>query len=186
MRKSTRRLSVLTAVVLPMVTLTTAALADDDKTYPGAMCRVLSPITNLADMPAIGANGSMLNNSRAEQVWICPIVRDHVTEDPEFARMTVQENGTSRVSCEFVARGWKGEQFAQRTPDKRDREILQTSPLQLLVWYTWGGGDGDVLDEVPDHGYYFFLCRVPGAILGPAGTPQQFSGVITYKVSEND
>ena len=43
MCKSTRRLTVLTAAVLPILTLTTAALADDDKTYPGAMCRPIAP-----------------------------------------------------------------------------------------------------------------------------------------------
>ena len=184
MRKMPARLA---AVVLPIVTLTTAALAgDDDKTYPGAMCRVLTPITAFADMPSIGANGSMLNNSRAEQVWICPAVREWMEEDPTVARMTVQEDGASRVRCEFVARGPKGQQFAQISPDTRNQEILQTSPLQLLVVYTWAGGEGNVLNGVPDHGYYFFLCQVPGAIFGPTGTPQQFSGVITYKVSEDD
>src|SRR5215203_2971874 len=84
----------LAAVVLPILSVT-AALADDDKTYPGAMCRVIAPTANLEDLTrnAVGlnTNGAMLNFSQGEQTWICPAVRNHMGSDPEFARITVQE-----------------------------------------------------------------------------------------------
>jgi hypothetical protein len=180
----------LAAVVLPMVTLTTAALADDDKTYPGAMCRVITPTTDLADLSrnavGLGANGAMLNFSLVEQTWICPAVRDHMDTDPEFARITVQENGTDPVNCEFEARDLIGQKtVGGGTPLKAKQEILTPSPLTLAVQYTWGGGEIDALANVPDHGYYFFRCVVPGR--AAPGAPQKgLSGVITYKVSEND
>jgi hypothetical protein len=182
MYKSTRRLTVLTAVVFPIVTLTTAALADDDKTYPGAMCRSAEAATAGLRVE----DGALLNQAQREQTWICPIVRHQVTNDPEFARITVQEDGSTtperQVRCQFVARNHKGEKFAEIGHTKRSEpEILQTNPLQVLVLYTWAGGEDDVLSEVPDHGYYFFRCVIP------ARTDQgQLSGVITYKVSEND
>ncbi len=200
MHKSTRRLTVLTAVVLPIFTLTTAALAEDDKTYPGAMCRVITPTfleTNLplvdvinrinANAVGLGVNGAMLNFSPGPQVWICPAVRDHVDTTPEFARITVQENGTEPVRCEFEARDYLGEgQVGGGTPFKREDKILSASPLTLAVVYEWGSGEFDALGSAPNHGYYFFKCMVPGRA-GPVGTPDRgLSGVITYKVSEND
>jgi hypothetical protein len=201
MHKRTRRLTVLTAVVLPMVTLTTAALAEDDKTYPGAMCRLIAPTflpTNLsqivevinrinANAVGLGTNGAMLNFSPGPQVWVCPVVRDHVETKPEFARITVQENGTEPVKCEFEARDHMGEgPVGGGTPFRRQDKILTPSPLTLAVVYEWGGGEMDALNSAPNHGYYFFRCVVPGRA-GPIGTPDRgFSGVITYKVSEND
>jgi hypothetical protein len=62
MHKSTGRLTVfLAAALLPIVTLATAALADDDKTYPGAMCRLITPTIELVDVGnhavGLGVNG---------------------------------------------------------------------------------------------------------------------------------
>jgi hypothetical protein len=181
MCKSTRRLTVLTAAVLPILTLTTAALADDDKN-PGAMCRPIAPLTNPQDSPGLGSNGSMLNFSRAEQAWICPAVRSHMGETAEFARITVQENGITPVDCKFEARDPMGKgSFGAGTPSKTKQEIINANPPTLAVMYTWGSGEIDAMDPVPDHGYYFFTCMVPGR------TDQNaLSGVITYKVSEND
>jgi hypothetical protein len=68
MDKSIRRLAVLTAVVLPIVTLTTAASADDDMTYPGSMCRSVE--NNTAAVRA--EDGALLNQAQREQTWICP------------------------------------------------------------------------------------------------------------------
>lgn len=190
----------LAAVVLPMITLTTAALAEDDKTYPGAMCRLITPTvlsTNLqivdvinrinANAVGLGANGAMLNFSAGPQTWICPVVRDHVTTKPEYARITVQENGTEPVDCKFEARDHLGEaQVGGGTPSKREDKILTPSPLTLAVVYEWGAGETDALASAPDHGYYFFTCTVPGRA-GPTGAPDRgLSGVITYKVGEND
>jgi hypothetical protein len=181
----------LAAVVLPMVTLTTAASADDDKTYPGAMCRVITPTAEVADLGknavGLGANGAMFNFSLLDQTWICPAVRDHMDEDPEFARITVQENGTDPVSCEFEARGVNGQNsVGGGTPSKVKTEVLTPSPLTLAVQYTWDAGEMDALDNVPDHGYFFFRCLVPGRGGPTGGALKGLSGVITYKVSEND
>jgi hypothetical protein len=181
----------LAAVVLPMVTLTTAALAgEDDKTYPGAMCRVITPTAEVADLGknavGLGANGAMLNFSLVDQTWICPAVRDHMDTDPEFARITVQENGTDPVSCEFEARDVKGQNpVGGGVPSKVKTEVLTSSPLTLAVQYTWGGGEIDALANVPDHGYYFLRCLVPGRGGPTGGALKGLSGVITYKVSEN-
>jgi hypothetical protein len=167
----------LAAVVAPMVTLATVALADDDKSYVGAECRSI----NNVDPPVLRPeDGAMINSSLREQTWICPIVRDHHDDTAEYARMTVQEDGTNQIRCEFVARDPKGQNPNTASPGTRKQEILQTSPLQLLVVYTWGEGDDDVFTNKSD-GYYFFRCVIPGR------TDQgQSSGVINYKVSEND
>ena len=151
-------------------------------TYPGSMCRSVE--NNTAAVRA--EDGALLNQAQREQTWICPIVRHQMTNDPEFARITVQEDGTQetthQVSCKFVARSHKGEKFAEIGHTTRSEQgNLQTNPLQVLVLYTWAGGEDDVLSGVPDHGYYFFRCVIP------ARTDQgQLSGVITYKMSEND
>jgi hypothetical protein len=182
MYESTRRLTVLTAVVLPMVIPTTAALAEDNKTYVGAACRSFSAAT-----VELRTDGALLNTDRGETLFICPAVKQHMKFDPSFARITVQEDGTDRVRCEFVARGPEGTPEMTALGLQKSQKIVQTSPLQLVVVYNFGEGDFDVLDNVPHHGYYFFRCRIPGAKGGPAGgAPNQFSGVITYKVSEND
>jgi hypothetical protein len=167
----------LAAVVLPIVTLTTAALADDDKTYVGAECRAVSSDPLAAGLRA--TDGALINQTRVEQTWICPVVRDDMEGDPEFARITVQEDGINRVKCEFEARDTKGKLSSVSAPSKRTEENITTSPLQLLVTYTWGAGDGSALSGVADHGYYFFRCVIPGR------TDTQNSGVITYKVSED-
>jgi hypothetical protein len=49
------------------------------------------------------------------------------------------------------------------------------------VLYTWGAEEMDASAGVPDHGYYFFRCVVPGRT-----DEKRLSGEITYKVSEND
>jgi hypothetical protein len=199
-KASTRRLTVLkplfclAAVVLPMVTLTTAALADDDKTYPGAMCRVTTPtatVVNLGENAvSINANGAMLNASlNFKQTWICPAVRSHMDTNPEFARITVQENGTDSVACFFEASDPNGQNTVGGgvVPAKGTTVVLTASPLTLAVQYTWGSGDTDVFSSTPKHGYYYFRCDVPPRGETPTGGQGKgLSGVITYKVSEND
>jgi hypothetical protein len=183
-KASTRRLTVLkplsclAAVVLPIVTLTTGAMADDDKTYVGAECRSINPADPVALRPHDGA--AVNTQLQRDQTWICPVVRDSVVEDPEFARITVIENGTDLVRCEFEARDHKGENSKKASPSKREQTVTQTVPMQLVVLYSWGGGEDNALSGVPDHGYYFFRCTVPGRT--PEGS---LSGVVTYKVSEN-
>jgi hypothetical protein len=197
-KASTRRLTVLkslfclAAVVPPIVTLTTAALADDDKIYVGAECRLFAPGN---EPVGLRADGAMFNISQVEQTWICPVVRDEEEQDPEFARITVLENGLegeeNKVRCEFEARGPKGEPKLPdpnpniAKPTKSSEDVYQPVPLQHVVVYTWGGGDDNVLNDVPDHGYYFFRCAVPG-MAPPGAPPKGLSGVITYKVSEED
>jgi hypothetical protein len=194
----------LAAVVLPIVTLTTAALADDDKTYPGAMCRLttstflpttltqIADVITLINLNAVGveANGAMLNVSPGPQVWICPAVREWMKNEPSYARITVQENGTEEepVKCTFEARTYLGE--GSTTGGKgtfREKKDLMTTPFTQAVVYEWGAGEWDaLLSPAHPHGYYFFRCEVPGRA-GPAGTPLRgASGVITYKVGEND
>jgi len=91
-------------------------LADDDKTYPGAMCRLITaldaptnatPPLTLADvMNRMNAtavtikqeNGAMLNWGPGPQTWICPVVREWMEKQPEYARITVQENGIEPVN----------------------------------------------------------------------------------------
>jgi hypothetical protein len=186
----------LAAVALPVFTLTTAALADDDKTYPGAMCRLMAPAifpTNLSQIGevidrlnafAIGldTNGAMLNFSQVDQAWICPVVRDSMESDPAFARITVKENKTAQVECKFEARDSFGENL--KTSSAWTRKVEKTFPLHLIVTYTWGTGDDDALDDVSKHGYYYFMCVVPGRFDPTGGGGVAFSGVITYKVGE--
>jgi hypothetical protein len=184
-KASTHRLAVLeplfclAAVVLPIVPLTTAALADDDKTYVGAECRSIDPGVD----PILLApdNGTMFNTGQREQTWICPVVRDSVDQDPEFARISVIENGSDKIACTFEARGTKGEGSQSASPDTRVESILSTNPLQLVVMYSYGSGESTVLSGVPFHGYYFFRCKVPGS-----NDKGVHSGVVTYIVTEQD
>ena len=166
----------LAAVVLPMVTPTTAALADDDKTYVGAACRAVNPATAVLRPE----DGALMNIDRLEQTWICPVVRDNMKSDPAFARITVQEDGISKVSCEFEARDpmGKSKNVSNGTPGDKD---VQINPPLVVQTYTWGaGGENLALNGVADHGYYFFRCVIPGKT--DQGVP---AGVITYKVGED-
>jgi hypothetical protein len=175
---------ILTAVVLPIVTLTTAALATDDKTYPGAMCQPLNAISSFADMPALAGNGSKLNFSRNEQTWICPAVKDHMDTDPGFARITVQQTGIDeeqKVKCQFVAMDPLGKETLKAGGTQTKIDPISSNPVVFRVVYTFGDGDGDALEDVPHHGYYFFSCVVPGKT-----DANGLSGVVTYKVGEND
>ena len=54
--------------------------------------------------------------------------------------------------------------------------------------YEWGAGEFDALLGIaPPHGYYFFACVVPGKGPGLPWEPEKgLSGVITYKVGEDD
>jgi hypothetical protein len=129
-----------------------------------------------------------MNIGREPTTFICPVVKDHMEFDPSFARITVVEDGTSKVECKLVSRGPEGDpELTSLAGFRKSQKIVQTSPLQLVVVYTWGDGDFDAIEDVTHHGYLFFRCMVPGATGGPAGgPPNQFSGVITYKVAEND
>jgi hypothetical protein len=166
-------------VVLPILTLATAALADDDKTYVGAECRTL----NSADSQEAVLEpdtGAMVNIGQRPQTWICPVVRDSVDDKPEFARITAIENGADQVRCTFEARDTQGGSPASASFDNREQFVLQTNPLKLAVLYSYGSGENVVLDNVKKHGYYYFRCVVPGST-GDQKTP---AGVVTYIVTE--
>jgi hypothetical protein len=174
------------AVVLPMVTLTTAALADDDKTYPGAMCRSI----NNVEPPVLSPdNAAMTNISDLPQTWICPVVREWMKNEPSYARITVQENGTEPVNCTFEARTYLGEGSTTggKGTFREKKDLTQPpDPLTQAVVYESGAGEWDaLLSPAHPHGYYFFRCEVPGK-RDPTGAQRGLSGVITYKVSEND
>src|SRR5262249_47358609 len=100
-------------------------------------------------------DGTMMNPSQMEQTWICPVVRDHVVENPEYARITVIENGTK---CSFEARDPNGLNPQSATSDRQ--AITQGSPPpQLIVQYSYGIGENDVLSAT-DHGCYFsYVCH---------------------------
>jgi hypothetical protein len=186
MRKSTRRLTVLAAAVLPMVTLTTAALADDDKTYPGAMCRSINNVEPPVLKPD---NGALTNISDGPQTWICPAVRVRMDdEELEYARITVQENGKEPVRCTFEARTYLGEgSVTSGTTPKRESKTLTLSPLTEAVVYEGGKGEtGALIGNPHKHGYYFFRCEVPGKVDPITRAERGLSGVITYKVTEAD
>lgn len=164
-------------IVVPILTLATAALADDDKTYVGAGCQPLNPAEpTLLD----SSTGARLNIDQRPHTWICPVVRDSVDEKPEFARITAIENGTDQVNCTFEARDPQGGNPASASFDNRQQFVLQTNPLRLAVMYSYGSGENVVLDNVKSHGYYYFKCDVPGS----SADQRAFSGVVTYIVTE--
>jgi hypothetical protein len=180
-KANTHRLTVLKSlfflavVALPIVTLTTAALADRDRTYVGAECRSIKP--NVDPILTEPDNGTMVNSGQRDQTWICPVVRDNVEDGPEFARITVIENGTDKVVCTFDARGPKGEGSTTASPDSSAESILSTNPLKLVVLYSYGSGENDVFTSgvppTPSHGYYFFRCNIPHT------NDKVLSGVVT-------
>jgi hypothetical protein len=172
--------SLFLAVVLPLVTLTTAALATDDKTYVGAACRAVDP----ASAGLREEDGALLNLSQRDQAWICPVVRDHMESNPGFARITVQE-GSNQVKCEFEARDSKGKSKSVSTGTLKSQETISMVPFQRVSVYTWGDGDSSALYDVADHGYYFFRCVIPARTDATPTSPVQLSGVITYKVGED-
>ena len=109
---------------------------------------------------------------------------DSVDKQPEFARITVIENGTNRVTCTFEARDTQGGPTANppsASSDKREQFILQTNPIQLVVLYSYGSGENLVLGNAPFHGYYYFRCNVPSR-----NDQGILSGVVTYIVTEQD
>jgi len=181
-------LSYLAAVGLPVLTVTTPALAaQDDKVYVGAECRQLDPNPDLQDpsrnRTVLDTNGAMFNISKDDQTWICPIVRDESSEQPEFARITTLENGQKRVDCTFEVRDLQGLNPGSASPDSRVQTIISATPLKIVVLYSYGSGDPDVLSSASDHGYYFFRCLVPGRGPDAANVP---SGVVTYIVTEQN
>jgi hypothetical protein len=137
-------------------------------------------------------NGAMLNNRLAaapdaHQTWICPVVRDSVEKDPEFARITVLERGglEDRVKCTFEARDPKGLTPMSADFQTRNETVLSTNPAQVRVYYIYAEGEPDLLFDVPKHGYYYFKCTVPDFKF-INDKPSALSGVINYIVTEPD
>ena len=182
-RPKIRPLILHAAVVLPMLALPTAAFAEDDKAYVGAECRPLNPATMPTGLDS--GSGAMVNVQMGaqdqHQTWICPVVRDSMTKTPEFARITVQENGTgllNQVNCTFEGRDAHGDNV--ETSNSGERGPASITPTgNLIVDISFASGPDNVLGDVHNEGYYFFKCDVPNQ----AGSQQ--AGVVSYKVSED-
>lgn len=168
-----KRLRYLALIVLASLTLATAAAADEDeKAYPGAMCQ---PSNNAANILR-DEHGRMFNGGAAGQTQtvICPVVKDITADnDPEFARITV----IGDVRCTFRSRDQNGAGTASISPNS-------VIPGNIAV-HQYGLGDDNVGAGVQD-GYYYFLCVIAGRSTNPDVGQGGLSGIISYKVTEQD
>jgi hypothetical protein len=148
---------------LPILFSATAAIADDAKTHPGAMCQTASN----ADQVRRDTTGRLINASAGNQVWICPIVRDTMAGNSgEFAGVTTLAN--TRVLCSLRTmsdRGTLGRTFSAASEPDVITEGTRRSRYAV--------GDNNFAGEA--NGYYYFQCTVPAG-----------GGVVSYQWEEDE
>lgn len=71
--------SLFGSIVLACVLVTGAAVASDYKTYPGGMCLTTS-ITHVTTHNWARLSDGTMENSETAEYYLCPVVRDTVTE----------------------------------------------------------------------------------------------------------
>jgi hypothetical protein len=154
------RIMTIALVGLPILFSATAAIADDAKTHPGAMCQ-----TALNTVPfGRDNNGRMTNLGTVNQIWICPIVRDTMAADSgEFVGVTTLAE--PRVQCTLNTRSDRG-------TDGRSFSGVDevTGDTRRSRYATGDENFGGVAN-----GYYYLLCQVP-----PGG------GVVSYQWEEDE
>jgi hypothetical protein len=142
----------------------------DGKAYPGALCQ---PETNTQSILR-NIKGVMFNTGTEPQNWICPIVRDRELSSLEGAFIVVRDKNAvegdpnADVSCTLFSMTPTGQLVASET-----QRSAGTGVMRLEY-----GADGSVINSQP-HGYYYFMCTIPGTSEGLS------SGVVEYLVVEN-
>jgi hypothetical protein len=162
-----RRLLALCA--LPVLVTGIEAIADDAKTFPGAMCQPTSS-TDLVIRDDV--TGSMKNTGGSTQIWVCPIVRDTMRKNSgEFAGIAVGHQ--TRVKCTLETRSFTGNFPVSRLPDDPVPPLIFNPPLPPAARFTYALGNTN-FDGV-ESGIYYFRCEVPR------------SGIIwSYQVEEDE
>lgn len=147
-------------LLLPAIFGTTAALADDDKLYPGAMC-LTARNTSVFTRDTLGR---LLNTGTVPLTFICPVVKDTFTglNQFEFAQITILG---PVFPCSFITRNDEGKLPVTATPSSI---VPVPGGINKLRF-----GDGPPNLGASGNVYAYFVCTVP---------PR--SGVISYKVSE--
>jgi hypothetical protein len=163
----------LALIVLSSLTLATAVVADDDKTYPGAMCLPLSNEDHLIR----DGDGRVFNERKDREAnVICPVIKDrNDAENPEFARISV----IGSVRCTFRSRNYLGQGTTEISPTA----VIPGPGNISLQQYAPGE---DTIPAGVENGYYYFDCHIAARSedlnVGQGG----LSGIITYKVSEKE
>lgn len=155
------RLCLLGTAIGAIVGPTAALASEDDKMYPGAACQ---PSTS-TDKILRRSNGGIYNGGTANQIWVCPVVRDNnSTGSIEFARITVVDPRPSTI-CTLFSRTSTGGLYGSLTGS--------STTLTGTRLMNFGLGDANAVRVAKD-GYAYFRCTVPPG-----------SGILTYLVSEN-
>jgi hypothetical protein len=148
-----RRLVVLAPYVLSVLATGAEAIADDAKTFPGAMCQ---PTVSTDLVIRNDATGWMINPGGPTQIWICPIVRDTMEKNSgEFAALTIGHH--TRVKCTLETRSFFGDFPVSRLPDDPEPPLIFTSPPAQRFTYALGNTNF----EGQESGIYYFRCEVP-------------------------
>jgi hypothetical protein len=156
----------LALIALPSLTLATAALAVDNKAYPGAACQPFESSHSIQRDP----NGMMFNTGTDLEAWLCPVAKDNaLSDDPEGAQIVVRGD----VKCTFRSMTALGGRTASVLPEEIDRDPNDSS----LFTHLFAEGPAKI-DVGVNGGYYYFVCDVPGT------NPQ--SGVVSYTLTETD
>jgi hypothetical protein len=126
----------------------TSALAEDGKTFPGAMCQ---PVPSTLVVARDRFTGGISNLTRGTRFFICPIVRDNMNANTgEFAAMTVSD---FRVRCTLETRSDRGTSEVSISPDSPITGTQGTVRLQFKL--------GDANFNGAKKGHYYFVCLVP-------------------------
>jgi hypothetical protein len=161
-----RRLLALCA--LPVLVTGIEAIADDAKTFPGAMCQPTSS-TDLVIRDDV--TGSMKNTGGSTQIWVCPIVRDTMRKNSgEFAGIAVGHQ--TRVKCTLETRSFTGNFPVSRLPDDDTPPAILTS-FGVVARLTYALGNTNFDGE--ESGIYYFRCEVPPGF-----------SIFSYQVEEDE
>jgi hypothetical protein len=142
-------LRIIALCTLPILVTGAEAIADDAKTYPGAMCQPALPTYEVGR----SNNANMVNLNGPTQTWICPIVRDTMAANTgEFVAITVGAN--TRVECTLETRSDRG-----LFPKSYDPDNLNPPVIDNTKRFTYKLGEENF--EGVEFGFYFIKCLVP-------------------------
>jgi len=146
-----------------------APAAEDGKVYPGIMCQRSLGSAEDIEYGDLGVYNKSLT---ASLVVLCPVVRDVVSGvlGANSAEVRVRQGGSTTIICTLASRGPHGDppvtQNGQQEPPDAFPGLKTIKFGQIAA---------------VSAGYYYFICILP-----PAERDREKSGVISYRLDEND
>lgn len=155
----------LAAVVVAAIG-TPPAQAEDGKLYPGSMC------VRFGGSPPLFKSSKLINIGTTDLLLDCPVVHDFVDESIQDGYVDVIDNHETRDVCANLVRV---SQFQSSTVTEvsTGRKCSEGAKFQSQR-LTFGGLTAD------RNAHYFYSVRIPPPDEGLT------SGIISYKVDEND